>query len=110
MNDDPIEAVRALERQIAERLAAASGPARTVQEAHTEADAIRDEAARRAEHVAADRAEAILRRADEHAAQVRADGRERAERLLTRAQEREADDVQAVLAVVLPGARQEGPV
>ena len=108
MTEDPLATVRALERQITERLAVATAPATTVQEAHAEAVAVRARAARDAERAAAERATSILDRAKAHATEVRQAGRDRAERLRARAQDRRAVDVEAVLDAVLPPTRREG--
>lgn len=108
MTDDPLETVRALERSLSERLAAATGPARTVEQAQADTAALRVQAGRDADHAAARRTAQILAQADEHAEQLRTAGHTRAEELRARAQDRLPADVESVLAAVLPDTRHEG--
>ena len=108
MTEDPLETVRALERQITERLAVATAPVTMVQAAHSEAQAVRARAVHDAEAAAADRVASIRDRAQAQAVEVRAVGRDQAERLRVRAQDCRTADVEAVLAAVLPATRLEG--
>ena len=102
MSQEPRQAVRALEREIEERLASARAARTVVDDATEQAADVRTRAREHAAHAAEQRTQQLMSAARERGQALRADAQRRAEQLEASALARRGEDVAGVLGAVLP--------
>ncbi|MCY7289601.1 MAG: hypothetical protein LH624_15495 [Cryobacterium sp.] len=102
MTDDPLQAVRELEREITERLSATRATRDIVQLAELDAAALRQHGVLDAEQARRQRVQELLASAGRRAAEIKSTGDERVQLLRSAAATAREDDVTAVQADTLP--------